>query len=136
MTMQTTSPNIQKSTRNLWRILSGYLYLAPTFIILGVFVYFPIIDSFKMSLTRVAPFGGKTIDVGFQNYQRLWAEILEKGEFYNNIKVSLLFTLGTVPTGIFIAVMLAIALSYPLKRFSWFHRLLIFVPIVISSAVT
>ena len=34
------------------------------------------------------------------------------------------------------AVGLAIALSYPLKRLSWFHRLLIFIPIVISSAVT
>jgi ABC-type sugar transport system permease subunit len=89
-----------------------------------------------MSLTRVAPFGGKVIDVGFENYQRLWTEILERGEFYNNIKVSLLFTLGTVPTGIILAVALAIALSYPLKRLSWFHRLLIFVPIVISSAVT
>jgi len=114
----------------------GYLFLAPTLIVLGIFVYWPIIGSFRLSLTRVAPFGGRSIDVGLANYGRLWTDILERGEFYNNIKVSLLFTLGTVPTGILIAVILAIALSYPLARLSWLHRLLLFVPIVISSAVT
>ena len=116
--------------------LEGYLYLAPTLIILGIFVYWPIISSFQMSLTRVAPFGGVVRNVGAENYQRLWNELITGGEYYNHIKVSLLFTLGTVPTGILIAVILAIALSYPLARLSWFHRLLIFVPIVISSAVT
>lgn len=116
--------------------LEGYLYLAPTLIILGIFVYYPIISSFRMSLTRVAPFGGRVIDVGLENYQRLFTDLVERGEYYNNIKVSLLFTLGTVPTGIILAVGLAIALSYPLARLSWLHRLLIFVPIVISSAIT
>ena len=122
--------------KKLFETLEGYIYLAPTLIILGIFVYWPIISSFRMSLTRVAPFGGAVREVGLENYQRLWTEIVERGEYYNNIKVSLLFTLGTVPTGIIIAVILAIALSYPLARLSWFHRLLIFVPIVISSAVT
>ncbi|GJM42409.1 MAG: glycerol-3-phosphate ABC transporter permease [Ardenticatenaceae bacterium] len=122
--------------RKALKFIEGYVYLAPTLIILGIFVYWPIFSSFQMSLTRVAPFGGAVIEVGAENYQRLWTEILERGDFYNNIKVSLLFTLGTVPTGIAIAVILAIALSYPLARLSWFHRLLIFVPIVISSAIT
>ena len=122
--------------RGLMKTLEGYLYLAPTLIVLGIFVYYPIVSSFQMSLTRVAPFGGKVIDVGLENYQRLWTEILERGEYYNNLRVSLLFMLGTVPVGIIIAVGLAILLSYPLARLSWLHRLLIFVPIVISSAVT
>ncbi len=131
-----------KKTKNdttfstLKRSLEGYLYLAPTLIILGLFVYYPIVSTFRMSLTRVAPFGGKVIDVGGANYMRLWTEFTERGEYYENIKVSLLFMLGTVPTGIIIAVGLAILLSYPLARLSWLHRLLIFVPIVISSAVT
>jgi ABC-type sugar transport system permease subunit len=83
-------------------------------------------------LTRIAPFGSKTIDVGFGNYTRLFTD----PDYLNSLKVSLMFTLGTVPFGILLAVVMAIALSYPLKRLSWFHRLLIFVPIVISSAVT
>lgn len=116
--------------------LEGYLYLAPTLIILGVFVFWPIFSSFDLSLQRIAPFGGTFRYVGLENYQRLFNELIAGGEYWNNIKVSLLFTLGTVPTSIVIAVLLAVALSYPLRRLSWFHRLLIFVPIVISSAVT
>jgi sn-glycerol 3-phosphate transport system permease protein len=126
----------QSWLRTLQNTVSGYLYLAPTLIVLGIFVYWPIVNSFQLSLTRVAPFGGQVRNVGLENYQRLFTEIIERGEFYNNLRVSLLFTLGTVPTGIIIAVILAIALSYPLARLSWLHRLLIFVPIVISSAVT
>ena len=125
-----------KASSGLWNAIEGYLYLAPTIIILGIFVYYPIISSFRMSLTRVAPFGGRVIEVGIENYRRLWMDILERGEYYGNLKTSILFTLGTVPTGIIISVGLAIALSYPLARLSWLHRLLIFVPIVISSAVT
>lgn len=145
--MATTKPIVTSSVnarqtgkntfgRKLFSALEAYLYLAPTLIILGVFVFYPIIDSFSLSLTRVAPFGGTTRFVGAENYQRLFTELIEGGEYQNNIKVSLMFMLGTVPTGIAIAVLLAIALSYPLNNLKWLHRLLIFVPIVISSAVT
>ncbi len=122
--------------RKIKKGVEGYLYLAPTLIILSIFVYYPIISSFRMSLTRVAPFGGQVINVGLANYQRLWEEFITRGDYYNNIKVSLLFTLATVPTGLLLAVALGIMLSYPLRRLTALHRLLIFVPIVISSAVT
>ncbi|MDX1688489.1 MAG: sugar ABC transporter permease [Candidatus Promineifilaceae bacterium] len=112
--------------------VEGYLYLAPTLIILIIFVFIPIFTSFRLSLSRIAPFGSQTIDVGLGNYIRL----LQDPDYLNSLKVSFFFTLGVVPGGITISVILAIALSYPLKRLSWLHRLLIFVPIVISSAVT
>ncbi|HEX6387016.1 MAG TPA: sugar ABC transporter permease [Anaerolineae bacterium] len=110
----------------------GYLYLLPTFVILTAFVFVPIVTSFTLSLNRVAPFGSQMRYVGLENYTRL----LQDPDYWNSIRISLVFTLGTVPTGIFLAVVLAIALSYPLKRLSWLHRLLIFIPVVISSAVT
>lgn len=125
-----------KRIRKIKEAIEGYLYLAPTLIILFVFVFYPIVSSFNLSLTRIAPFGGATRYVGLENYQRLFEELITGGDYWTHLKVSLLFTLGTVPTGIALAVILAIALSYPLKRLSWLHRLLIFVPIVISSAVT
>lgn len=131
-----TTTNTTPIGRRIFSAIEGYIYLAPTLIILGVFVFYPIISSFNLSLTRVAPFGGAIRYVGLENYQRLFTEIIEGGEYWNSLRVSFLFMLGTVPTGIGISVLLAIALSYPLKRLSWFHRLLIFVPIVISSAVT
>lgn len=120
------------SRRQLLAAVEGYLYLAPTLIILIIFVFMPIISSFQLSLNRAAPFGNRTIYVGLENYVRL----LTEPQYLEIIWISILFTLGTVIPGIVLSVALAIALSFPLRRLSWMHRLLIFVPIVISSAVT
>ena len=177
-----------KRRRKFFSAIEGYLYLAPTLIVLTIFVFIPIIASFQLSLTRVAPFGNAVRDVGLANYERfyndlinveqggplvggllvalaigfaaitllarvqsrplaryrdtyqLWAMIcggvFVLGIVQGALRISLLFTLGTTIPGIFLSVVLAIALSMPVRRFSWFHRLLIFVPIVISSAVT
>lgn len=109
----------------------AYLFLAPTLVVLGVFVYFPIVESFRLSLNRVAPFGSREIFVGFDNYTRL----LQSGEFWNNVLVSVFFIIGTVPVGIGLAVAISLLLAYPVRYLSWAHRTLIFVPVVISSAV-
>ncbi len=118
--------------RNILATLEGYMYLAPTLIGLSFFVFIPIYTSFKLSLNRVAPFGGRMIYVGLDNYR----DLISSADYWNNVRVTLIFVLGTVPTGLFLAVVLAIALAYPLKNLSWLHRTLIFVPVVISSAVT
>jgi len=122
----------QKRWNNFKTTLEGYLYLSPTMIVLGIFTFLPIFTSFTLSLNRIAPFGNQMRFVGIDNYTRL----LSSADYWNAVRVSLLFMLGTVPVGITIAVILAIALSYPMRRLSWLHRLLIFVPIVISTAVT
>jgi sn-glycerol 3-phosphate transport system permease protein len=116
--------------------LQAYLHLAPTLAILAIFVFYPIINSFTLSLTRSAPFGGASIFVGLENYRRLLTELVERGDYYDRVRVSLLFAVGTVPTGIALAVALGILLSHAVKKVSWVYRLLIFMPIVISSAVT
>lgn len=126
----------QKTRRKVFAALEGYAYLAPTLIVLTIFVFIPIITSFQMSLTRIAPFGNRTIDVGFEHYQKLFDQFISGGLYWETVKATLLFALGTVPLGIILATALAIALSYPMRRLSWFYRLLIFVPIVISTAVT
>ena len=120
-----------KTRKRVKSAFEGYLYLAPTLIILTIFVYIPVITSFTLSLNRKAPFGNQTRFVGLENYSRL----LTDPDYWNSIKVTLLFTLGTVPVGLALAVVLAVLLAQPMRHMSWFHRLLIFVPVVISSAV-
>ncbi len=112
----------------------AWIYLAPTLVVLGVFVYYPIWRSLWLSLHRVAPFGSQKIFIGLEHYgDLLWGS--RASEFWNNVKVSLWFMLGTVPVGIALAVAIALLLSFPVRRLSWAHRMLIFVPVVISSAV-
>lgn len=118
--------------RRFFAAIEGYLYLAPTLIVLTIFVFIPIISSFQLSLNRAAPFGNATRYVGLENYVKLLTDPVH----LETIVTSILFTLGTVIPGIALSVALAIALALPVRRLSWFHRLLIFMPIVISSAVT
>lgn len=127
-----TSLADQFTRKKIMSALEGYAYIAPTLIVLAIFVFIPIISSFQISLTRVAPFGNATRFVGIDNYTNL----LTDERYHDVIWTTLIFALGTVPTGIALSVFLAILLSYPMKHLSGFYRLLIFVPIVMSSAVT
>ena len=125
------SSSTVKRKKTLKAAIEGYLYLAPTLIVLVIFVYLPVFTSFNLSLNRIAPFGGQMRFVGFDNYTRLLAD----PDYWNSVWVTLVFTLGTVLIGLILAVLLAVALAYPIRRLSGLHRLLIFVPVVISSAV-
>jgi len=129
---KTRAPSTAKRWQTVKDTLEGLLYLLPTLLILGIFVFLPIISTFRLSLNRVAPFGSQTIFVGLDNYTRL----LTDPDYWAIVRTSLIFMVATVAVGIILAVALAIALSVPVRQLSWFHRLLIFVPIVISSAVT
>ncbi len=132
---QAKPPQKRKSngrSKQLKSFFEGMAYLAPSLLILGIFVFVPIITSFQLSLNRIAPFGNQMIYVGFENYSRL----LNDPDYWNSIRVTIWFMIGTVIAGVGLSVVLAIMLSYPLRRLSWLHRLLIFLPIVISSAVT
>lgn len=124
--------NRSSRSKQLKSFLEGMAYLVPSLLILGIFVFVPIITSFQLSLNRIAPFGNQMIYVGFENYERL----LRDPDYWNSLRVTIWFMVGTVIAGVSISVVLAIMLSYPLRRLSWLHRLLIFLPIVISSAVT
>jgi sn-glycerol 3-phosphate transport system permease protein len=121
-----------KARKSVWPALEAYLYLAPTLIGLLIFVFIPIFTSFQLSLNRIAPFGNQTRFVGLDNYVTL----LTSPAYWDTVRITILFVLGTVPTGIALAVALAILLSYPVGRMAWFYRALIFVPVIISSAVT
>ncbi len=134
--VSSTSPPVTGSSsrqrrKKIQSAIEGYLYLAPTLIVLAIFVFLPVVTSFQLSLNRVAPFGGVMRFVGLENYSKL----LTDPDYWNSIKVTLLFMLGVVPVGLFLAVLLAVALSQPLRHLTGLHRLLIFVPVVISSAV-
>ncbi len=126
-----TASATAKRKKSIKAAIEGYLYLAPTLIILAIFVYLPVISSFQLSLNRIAPFGNQTRYVGLENYTKL----LSSPDYWGNVRVTVIFTLGMVLIGLVLAVLLALALAYPIKNLSGLHRLMIFVPVVISSAV-
>ena len=111
-------------------MIDAYICISPWILGLIVFTLGPFLYSFGISFFRWNMIRPPTF-VGLDNY----TDLLTDSQYWESIRVTLLFVLGTVPTGIFFAVLLAILLSYPLGKLAPVHRTLIFVPVVISSAV-
>jgi ABC-type sugar transport system permease subunit len=52
----------EASSRKVKEAIEGYLYLAPTFIIMTIFVFIPLISSvFQISMNNVEPFGNRSL---------------------------------------------------------------------------
>ena len=84
--------------------LLALLFLAPSIVILGVFVFYPLGRTMWLGLYRGGGFGGAKTYVGFEQY---W-EVFQSNEFRHSLSVSFVFTLLTVPTGLIIGLGLAV----------------------------
>lgn len=90
---------------NRWREGSlGYLFLAPSLILFGLFLFYPLVKSVYLSFHLTDPRGRVAAYVGLDNFTGLFASDL----LWNSLKVTGLFTLLTVPAGIAIGVITAV----------------------------
>ena len=90
-----------------------YLYLLPTFVILGTFVFYPIFDSFRLSLRRVAPFGGRPRSASDSTTT---TRLLGQQRVLGQRQGVALLHVGDRPVGIILAVASPSCLSVPLRR--------------------
>ncbi len=107
---------------------SGYIFTAPALGHLSIFAIWPILFVIYMSLFRWELLGGKGDFVGFGNF----ALLSHDGAFFNAIKNSALFTLGTVPVSLLVALALASLMAQPIRATGLF-RTLYFLPVVTST---
>jgi sn-glycerol 3-phosphate transport system permease protein len=90
----------------------AYLMLAPSFVVFAVFIFYPFFKNFYLGFYRTPPFPGipKTY-VGFDQYR----EVLTSSEFLHSLWTTVTFALMTVPTGIALGLLLAVAAHQQLK---------------------
>lgn len=94
-------------------IIVAWIFLAPALILLGIFVFYPIINLIYLSFTR----GSFTVRgvhwVGLRNYLRLFSD----PDFWQVVGNTIYFTVATVIPSIFIPLGLAVLLnqSIPLR---------------------
>ncbi|WP_445745026.1 MULTISPECIES: carbohydrate ABC transporter permease [unclassified Paenibacillus] len=81
----------------------AYLFLAPSLLLFGVFLFYPLLKSVYLSLHSTDPAGRIAAYVGFDNFNALFTS----GLFLDGIRVTALFALLTVPTGLLLALVLA-----------------------------
>lgn len=106
------------------------LFLAPSLIVLAVFVFWPIAQSVVLSVHQWR-FGAEVQEfVGLANYDRMWRDARFWNAFWNTVY----FTVVFVPLGIVIPLGLALALNRAIP-FRTLFRSAIFLPVIASFAV-
>lgn len=110
--------------------LSGYLFLAPFFVLYCLLKLWPIAHGFWISLHRWETIGTNVSFVGTANYER----ILQDRLFWEAVQHTLLFTVLSTPALIIGGLFLALILHRPWLSGGVF-RTLYYLPNVLSTSV-
>ncbi|MDO7907254.1 sugar ABC transporter permease [Paenibacillus sp. JX-17] len=105
----------------------AYAFLAPSLLIFAVFLFYPMLKSVYLSLHATDPTGQIAGYVGLDNFTSLF----KSGVFLQGIKVTALFALLTVPTGMLLALLLA-AMTHTKLRGMRFFQFAFSLPMVLS----
>jgi multiple sugar transport system permease protein len=105
---------------------SGYLFILPAFVVLGIFHIFPVFYAFYTSLNKGAI--NKFQFVGLDNYTRA----LGSSEFWSSLGTTFTYTLMTIPITILLGLFFAYLL-FNVKRGKGVYRSIFFLPYVIST---
>lgn len=109
---------------------SAYLYLLPSLLVFGAFVFFPLFFSFYASLTRWnLPY--KPIFTGLENYRYLFTDEIGSRDFFFAIRNSFYYALG-VPLNMLISLLVALFLNQRLRGVGIF-RTAFFLPTITST---
>lgn len=104
----------------------AYIYLLPVFIILGMFVFYPVVRSFFMSFYDWDLIGTKRY-IGLDNFIELFNDKI----FLKAIINTSYFVFVSVPITICLSLFTAILLNTKIKARSW-YRLAFFIPWITS----
>lgn len=108
------------------RRLAGYLFVLPSLLFLAIFVVYPILSAFYLSLHRYTLLEAPVWN-GLTNY---WL-LLDDSRFFQALVNTLFFALMTVPAGTVISLLLAVLINLPLRGITFF-RTAYYLPVVTS----
>lgn len=109
---------------------AGYVFILPSLIILSVFVFWPIVQSLVLSLQKWQFGVADPPWVGLENFARLFAD----RRFWGALRNTLNYTLVTVPIGLLLSLLLALALNEKLPGRALL-RSAFFLPVIASLAI-
>lgn len=116
--------NIKKMKKWAW----GYFFIAPTIIGLLILNIWPIIKTVLLSMQESLGFNTWRF-LGVDNYIKLFHD----SEVWCGLKNTIVFSIVSVPAGIFISLVLAWLMSRPIKGSS-LYRVIFFTPMVAAPA--
>ncbi len=114
------------------RHLLPWLYLAPAVLTLGLWIYWPLIDAFRLSFYEwnMLPTSEPRF-VGWQNYENIFA--LQK--FWQALGNTVVYVVGLWPLAVALPLAIAIYTHDLPQRSRNVYRAIIFVPLIIAPVV-
>jgi multiple sugar transport system permease protein len=106
---------------------SGLLYLAPSLIVLLIFVYIPVVTALGISLTSWEARSTSAAFIGLDNYLKLFRD----PQMWNALKNTLYFTAMKIPLDLVLSLSIALVLNQKLRGISLF-RTAYFMPVITS----
>ena len=119
MTAATERAGGRLSARSAMRLLVATLFLLPSFILFGTFVFYPLGKSVYLGFFQSNPFGTRQIYVGFDQY----TDVLTSSSFLSSLLVTGTFTLYTVVPALVIGTFLAVLANQKLPGIAIFRTI-------------
>jgi multiple sugar transport system permease protein len=119
---------VSNSRDPVWR------FLVPSFVFVGVFALYPILESFRLSLYRMIltlPWLGQKF-VGWENYRDLITDPVALG----SLATSMIFVAVTTPIEVLLGLVIALVLNESFRGRGWLRAIVLIpwaVPTVVSS---
>lgn len=107
--------------------LTFYALITPWLLGFIIFLAYPMGRSLYLSFTNYS-LQGNPLWIGTRNYERIFAD----PDFWQSLKVTFIYALGSVPGGTIIALLTALVLAQKLRGVN-FWRTVFFLPSVLSS---
>ncbi|KGX89438.1 carbohydrate ABC transporter permease [Pontibacillus marinus] len=124
---ETNTPKKKKLSEKKKDMVSGYLYIAPFFIVFAVIGLYPAIFSIVLAFQKWNGFGEMQF-VGWQNFSLVLQDPLFWKSLYNTFIMGIL---GTAPQ-LLVGIVLAYFLNMAAIKFTNFFRVSIFMPYITS----
>ncbi len=121
---------VHQEVINLSKKLIPYLLLVPTFLIIGLFIYYPAVMTFQKSFYRVSPFGNRVFFVGLKNFESLF----ESPSYQQEAVTTLIFVVVSIFVGLVISLLFSLLLNEKVPGIGIF-RTIIFSPYAVSPAI-
>lgn len=111
-------------------LVRPYLYLLPLIALMGLFTYWPLIETIKLSVLRLNP-GGPPDFVGLSNYRGLFAH----AQFGDAVMNSIIYIVAAIPLKVFLPLPVAIFIWLIAYRWAETYKIILFIPTLLSFVV-
>ena len=128
--MRTTARGASAVGRRRRRDVTGFLFLLPALLIVGLLLFYPVVSSIYYSFTNKHLVRPSVKFVGLDNY----ATIFTDAEFWHSFLVSINWTLASLLGQVLVGFTAALALNR-IRHFQGFFRTMLIIPWAFPSIV-